>query len=195
MRDWNVICVQPKYIPRNMATLTNIAFDFYTDIEQWVRDNCHKSSKIQLIWHEKSVLFADRFELDFKVETNFMMLPCSHFRVKFRSKRDAVLFKLYFSEFLHTPTAVDLTDPIYIKTARLISGMVTRAYAQSIIGVQPIAPSAGNIFTLSYSASYDPDLAQKITNSARSMINQAVAATSENLYADTDSLLGSVDNG
>ena len=86
-------------------------------IEAWVRDNKRGSARVAMISGKSREGKTDYDDI------------CSHVRVKFRSYRDAVLFKMFFGDDICAPRG-----PLVSRIRRVSPTIIAR----EIIGVSPM---------------------------------------------------------
>ena len=101
---------------------------FHDKIKLWLTKNSTKSTRVKLIFRNTAVIEDPMVDM------------YGHIQVKFRSSRDAVIFKMFFNDYIFDSTSL---KSILIRTVRQ---MMPSIIANQIIGVQPMT-GAGSIFS------------------------------------------------
>ena len=101
---------------------------FHDKIKLWLTKNSTKSTRVKLIFRNTAVIEDPMVDM------------YGHIQVKFRSSRDAVIFKMFFNDYIFDSTSL---KSILIRTVRQ---MMPSIIANQIIGVQPMT-GARSIFS------------------------------------------------
>jgi hypothetical protein len=132
MSKWSTFCLRPDLRPNSSANAIVDQFrEMHDRIEEWLRANKTKTAKVAKIGSSGGGQTWEQFKWP------------SFIQVKFRSNRDATLFKLFFSGEI-------ITDEQ--KLNRVLISLVRRAMpnviAYDICGVQPMTGPTAAIFAL-----------------------------------------------
>jgi len=144
-REWFVFNLKPERKedgrPYNKADLQAL----YYRVEDWIDTNKRKTSKLQLV-SQNSGNGTTTWE---RLSDAF---PAANLRVKFRSHRDAVLFKMFFSDYIWTPV-----PPLVVGDAKagytpvllsLVRRVMPSIIARDLVGVSPMTGPTASIFGL-----------------------------------------------
>lgn len=139
-REWFVFNLKPERHEDNRPYNKSDLQSLHARVEEWISTNKRKSAKLQLV-SMKSGSGLTTWE---RLSDNF---PSASLRVKFRSHRDAVLFKMFFSEYLWTPMSASSSgyDKVILP---LIRRVMPNVIAHDICGVSPMTGPVGSIFAL-----------------------------------------------
>lgn len=138
-REWFVFNLKPEQEGRTPYSKDNL-LALHGQIEEWLAANKRKSVKLQLL-SQKSGDGVTTWE---KLDDRW---PAATLRVKVRSHRDAVLFKMFFSDYLFTPYTPKVTDYSNV-ILPLIRRVMPSVIANQLIGVQPMSGPVGLIHAL-----------------------------------------------
>ena len=133
MRDWINFYLRPS--GSKEASWTYELAELHDDALAWLKQNAQKSTRVKIINSGQSISTSHLMKLG---ASTF-----AHLQVKFRSSRDAVLFKMYFSDFL-----IDKPKSINTVLLALIKRTVVSSIVRDIVGVQPMTGKVGSIFNL-----------------------------------------------
>ncbi len=137
----------------------------------WVSSNKTRSAKVALI---SNVYGEGAFEWD---STHDSVSTVAHLRVKFRSQRDATLFKLFFSDHIVTiaPKSKFAFDPIILP---IIRRALPSILAADICGVQPMTGPVAAIHSMRVryqQTSAQQEVAEKALNKKKAVMQQMLA--------------------
>ena len=104
---------------------------FHDKIKLWLTKNSTKSTRVKLIFRNTAVIEDPMVDM------------YGHIQVKFRSSRDAVIFKMFFNDYIFDGKSL-INENIIMRTIRRIMPSII---ANQIIGVQPMTGLSGSIFS------------------------------------------------
>lgn len=125
-REWISFDVHPGR--DNIIEIGVLAF--HNKIKLWLKENSTKSTRVKLIFRNTAVIENPLVDL------------YGYIQVKFRSSRDAVIFKMFFNDYIFDGKSL-INENIIMRTIRRIMPSII---ANQIIGVQPMT-GAGSIFS------------------------------------------------
>ena len=131
-REWISFDVHPG----GENTIESGVIAFHNKIKLWLKENSTKSTKVKLIFMNTAVI------------ENQMVDLYGHIQVKFRSSRDAVIFKMFFNDYIFDSKSL---KNILIRTVRQVMPTVI---ANQIIGAPTRTILSGFSIKPSYTRKY-----------------------------------------